>query len=150
MKKEIQPCCRSPRHLTLEWQDLLLSQQRFWRPESRCLWLQAIPPNYRQPKRQFVIFTFVRSLDLWSVSHIINLGGREECQTGIKSLIRREEKWITLIGETLFSVFCFSTTSQTLEVLFWADTCPSRALNMDAYFYSELQKYKNTVRCGKL
>ena len=60
MKREIQPCCRSPRHLTLEWQDLLLSQQIFWRPESRCLWWQAIPPNYRQPKRQFVIFTFVR------------------------------------------------------------------------------------------
>ena len=38
----------------------------------------------------------------------------------------------------------------TLEELFELTRRPSRALNLDAYVASELQRYKDTVRCGAL
>ena len=43
-----------------------------------------------------------------------------------------------------------SSPSWTLEGLFELTRSPSRALNLDAYIASELQRCKDTVRCGAL
>ena len=40
--------------------------------------------------------------------------------------------------------------SRTLEGLFELTRRPSRALNLNAYFAFELQRYKDTVRCVAL
>ena len=55
--------------------------------------------------------------------------------------------------ETLFSSVppaTPSSPSRTLEGLFELTGRSSRALNLDTYVTSELQRYKETVRCGVL
>ena len=53
-------------------------------------------------------------------------------------------------GNTLFLPATPSSPSWTLEGLFELTLRPSRALNLDEYVASELQRYKDTVRCGAL